>query len=246
MWGFRKRKPHMNYDKLSRAIRYYYDKKIMHKVHGKRYVYKFNFETISKYMASGTLPSGGAAGATVVVAAVSGGNSHALVAVPATQVKEEVVGCVMEEERQAAGKDVTNAAAMVMSGITVQDVLDSFKDGSVPLSSVFTIPSSVANLNSSHAHIPLLSSSISSIPLLPSSHASISLLPSSHHTSLSSFVPSIPLLSYQAMPAAAGGEIPLTSQTSQITSAIVDTPITFLPPAFSLMPQGISHTPALT
>lgn len=52
LWGIRKRKPSMNYDKLSRAIRYYYDKKIMHKVHGKRYVYKFNFDTISKYMSS--------------------------------------------------------------------------------------------------------------------------------------------------------------------------------------------------
>lgn len=50
----RKRKPSMNYDKLSRAIRYYYDKKIMHKVHGKRYVYKFNFDTISKYLSSGS------------------------------------------------------------------------------------------------------------------------------------------------------------------------------------------------
>lgn len=49
LWGIRKRKPSMNYDKLSRAIRYYYDKKIIHKVHGKRYQYKFNFETISKY-----------------------------------------------------------------------------------------------------------------------------------------------------------------------------------------------------
>lgn len=47
----------MNYDKLSRAIRYYYDKKIMHKVHGKRYVYKFNFDTISKYLSSGTSQS---------------------------------------------------------------------------------------------------------------------------------------------------------------------------------------------
>lgn len=57
LWGIRKRKPSMNYDKLSRAIRYYYDKKIMHKVHGKRYVYKFNFDTISKYMSSGSNPS---------------------------------------------------------------------------------------------------------------------------------------------------------------------------------------------
>lgn len=50
LWGLRKRKPTMNYDKLSRAIRYYYDKNIMHKVHGKRYVYKFNFDVISKYL----------------------------------------------------------------------------------------------------------------------------------------------------------------------------------------------------
>lgn len=57
LWGMRKRKPSMNYDKLSRAIRYYYDKKIMHKVHGKRYVYKFNFETISKYLSSGSSQS---------------------------------------------------------------------------------------------------------------------------------------------------------------------------------------------
>ena len=56
LWGIRKRKPSMNYDKLSRAIRYYYDKKIMNKVHGKRYVYKFNLDTISRYMSSGTYP----------------------------------------------------------------------------------------------------------------------------------------------------------------------------------------------
>ncbi|KAL5500314.1 hypothetical protein EMCRGX_G011854 [Ephydatia muelleri] len=52
LWGLRKRKPSMNYDKLSRAIRYYYDKKIMHKVHGKRYVYKFNFDMIQRFASS--------------------------------------------------------------------------------------------------------------------------------------------------------------------------------------------------
>ncbi|XP_049536981.1 DNA-binding protein D-ETS-6-like [Anopheles darlingi] len=42
-WGERKSKPNMNYDKLSRALRYYYDKNIMTKVQGKRYTYKFDF-----------------------------------------------------------------------------------------------------------------------------------------------------------------------------------------------------------
>ncbi|XP_060639815.2 retroviral integration site protein Fli-1 homolog isoform X1 [Anolis sagrei] len=47
-WGERKSKPNMNYDKLSRALRYYYDKSIMTKVHGKRYAYKFDFQGINQ------------------------------------------------------------------------------------------------------------------------------------------------------------------------------------------------------
>ncbi|XP_065647207.1 uncharacterized protein LOC100212612 isoform X1 [Hydra vulgaris] len=40
-WGERKQKEGMNYDKLSRALRYYYSKDIIQKVSGRRFVYKF-------------------------------------------------------------------------------------------------------------------------------------------------------------------------------------------------------------
>ncbi|KAM6039300.1 uncharacterized protein VSU04_015223 isoform 1-T1 [Chlamydotis macqueenii] len=43
LWGRRKCKPQMNYDKLSRALRYYYSKRILRKTKGKRFTYKFNF-----------------------------------------------------------------------------------------------------------------------------------------------------------------------------------------------------------
>ena len=41
LWGTRKNKPNMSYEKLRRALRYYYDGDMICKVHGKRFTYKF-------------------------------------------------------------------------------------------------------------------------------------------------------------------------------------------------------------
>ncbi|XP_054624806.1 ETS domain-containing transcription factor ERF-like [Dunckerocampus dactyliophorus] len=56
LWGERKGKPHMNYDKLSRALRYYYNKRILHKTKGKRFTYKFNLSKLILVNYSAHLP----------------------------------------------------------------------------------------------------------------------------------------------------------------------------------------------
>uniref|UniRef100_H2YSN5 ETS domain-containing protein n=1 Tax=Ciona savignyi TaxID=51511 RepID=H2YSN5_CIOSA len=53
LWGIRKNKPKMTYEKLSRGIRYYYDKNIIVKCQSRRYVYKYvnNLDAILGYTA---------------------------------------------------------------------------------------------------------------------------------------------------------------------------------------------------
>ena len=46
LWGLRKNKTNMNYDKLSRALRYYYDKNIIKKVLGQKFVYRCELSII--------------------------------------------------------------------------------------------------------------------------------------------------------------------------------------------------------
>jgi len=41
LWGIRKGNPSMTYEKMSRAMRYYYKKRILERIDGRRLVYKF-------------------------------------------------------------------------------------------------------------------------------------------------------------------------------------------------------------
>lgn len=119
LWGVRKRKPSMNYDKLSRAIRYYYDKKIMHKVHGKRYVYKFNFDTISKYMTSGsTSPS-----AENHLTSAAGTSAHVPSSQPENPTSEDIKNMAVPAMEQAG---LTSAVLQDLKNIvtTAQDKIN--------------------------------------------------------------------------------------------------------------------------
>ena len=53
-WGHHKNKPNMSYDKLSRSLRYYYDKGIIRKINGERFVYRFCIDPEVMYKHMGT------------------------------------------------------------------------------------------------------------------------------------------------------------------------------------------------
>lgn len=56
LWGARKNKPKMNYDKLSRGLRYYYSKGIMDKVPGKKLTFKYTCD-VQQYIEARSLSS---------------------------------------------------------------------------------------------------------------------------------------------------------------------------------------------
>ena len=57
LWGKQKNKPQMNYDKLSRGLRYYYAKGIMDKVPGKKLTFRFTCDVEEYVQARGKNPN---------------------------------------------------------------------------------------------------------------------------------------------------------------------------------------------
>ena len=120
-------------------------------------------------------------------------------------------------ERIRLSKSENDLTGIVMStGLTVQEVLNSIskRDSSV------ASPTPLTSQPHPLVHPSTVPSSITSQPLLLAS--------------TSSKPPSPPANSLEKR---------LASHVSQLTSAIVDTPISFLPPALSLVPQQEIYDP---
>lgn len=48
LWGDRNGRPNMTYQKFTRALRYYYHKKVLAKVRGRKYTYQFNIRELER------------------------------------------------------------------------------------------------------------------------------------------------------------------------------------------------------
>ena len=124
LWGARKNKPRMNYDKLSRGLRYYYSKGIMDKVPGKKLTFKYTCD-VQHYvrsrniqaMRSSNFPNGGGGG-TPTPTGPAGGAGNTMGGI--------VVGGVSSTHQATA------TTPLMPGGITIAASAVTVDDGSKP------------------------------------------------------------------------------------------------------------------
>ena len=85
----------MNYDKLSRSLRYYYEKGIMQKVAGERYVYKFVCDPEALFMMA--FPDGIR---TPLRTAITAASDRSVPASQAVKIKEEQPFSIQTQDRR--------------------------------------------------------------------------------------------------------------------------------------------------
>lgn len=126
LWGARKNKPRMNYDKLSRGLRYYYSKGIMDKVQGKKLTFKYTCD-VQNYVRSrqsqGSSSRSGGGGAKYR----TGSESSMLVAGAGrgTEMQQQEEG--EEEQMEDGGQDRSYSDLDLMAGF--QSVVKKASEG---------------------------------------------------------------------------------------------------------------------
>uniref|UniRef100_A0AAY4BZ09 ETS domain-containing protein n=1 Tax=Denticeps clupeoides TaxID=299321 RepID=A0AAY4BZ09_9TELE len=124
LWGERKNKPSMNYDKLSRALRYYYDKNIIKKVNGQKFMYRFvSYPDILKGDSVATMESAGEGGVGGPLPAADGLSNNQL------KDKENRAGAVGVAGGAVCGSRSSSRNEYIHSGLYTSFTLTSLQQG---------------------------------------------------------------------------------------------------------------------
>ncbi|XP_021945023.2 uncharacterized protein LOC110843368 [Folsomia candida] len=141
-WGQIKNRPAMNYDKLSRSLRYYYEKGIMQKVAGERYVYKFVCDPEALFALAFTAASSSSASASSTT-----GNGNNGTNTPLSNFSPEICG--------AAGEGGGGGGSGTVAGLNMnQHNIIGDNVGNLGQSSTISIPTSTPAYLTVSPHVP--------------------------------------------------------------------------------------------